>query len=149
MNTHTPFQTTAPVFHNWLTADDFLAFAKGISKPMNSNIDDMKAKVDAIFSDACKRGSTYETVVHNFFCAGVEGEFGTDETAPEVAEVFKYARGYGYMNATENAAREQADAENGYCHHGLDAMTCPCGCFELDGEEEEEEIYIVPGYLED
>ncbi|MFC3945602.1 hypothetical protein CCU68_35190 [Pseudomonas gingeri NCPPB 3146 = LMG 5327] len=149
MNTHTQFQTTAPIFHNWLTADDFLAFAKGISKPMTSNIDDMKAKVDAIFSDACKRGSTYETVVHNFFCAGVEGEFGTDETAPEFAEVFMYAREYGYMNATENAAREQADAENGYCHHGLDAMTCPCGCFEFDGAEEEQEIYIVPGYLED
>jgi hypothetical protein len=130
MNIDTQSQTTATIFHNWLTADDFLAFAQGIFKPKAPSIEEMKAKVDDIFSYACKRGSTYETVVHNFFCAGVEGEFGTDETAPEFAEVFKYAREYGYMNATENAAREQADAENGYCHHGLDAMTCPCGCFE-------------------
>lgn len=126
-------QTTAPIFHNWLTADDFRAFARGISKPVNSSIEDMKAKVDAIFSHACQRGSTYETVVHNFFCAGIEEEFGTDETDPRYAEIFEYARaGFGYMNAVENAAREQEDAENGYCHHGLDAMTCPCGCFELD-----------------
>jgi len=126
-------QTPAPIYHKWLTVEDFLVLAQGISKPMTLNIEDMKAKVDAIFSDACKRGSTYETVVHNLFCSGVEGEFGTDETAPEFAEVFKYARQeYDYMNASENAAREQEDAENGYCHHGLDAMTCPCGCFEND-----------------
>jgi hypothetical protein len=132
MNTHTQSQVTAPIFHNWLTADDFLAFARGIFGPKAPSIEEMKAKVDDIFSYACKRGSTYETVVHNFFCAGIEGEFGTDETAPEFAEVFVYAREYGYMNASENAAREQEDAENGYCQHGLDEMTCPCGCFEGD-----------------
>nr|WP_176451487.1 hypothetical protein [Pseudomonas putida] len=63
MNIHIQPQTTGPIFHNWLTAEDFRAFAKGISKPMTSNIDDMKAKVDAFFADACKRAPTYETVV--------------------------------------------------------------------------------------
>lgn len=131
MNIHTLPQTTGPIFHNWLTADDFRAFAKGISKPMTSNIDDMKAKVDAIFSHACQRGSTYETVVHNFFCAGIESEFGHDETAPEYAEIFQYARAnYGYMSAEENSHQQELDAEGGYCQHGLDEMTCPCGCFE-------------------
>ncbi|QFG27706.1 hypothetical protein F6476_00190 (plasmid) [Pseudomonas umsongensis] len=133
MNIHIQPQTTGPIFHNWLTAEDFRAFAKGISKPMTSNIDDMKAKVDAFFADACKRAPTYETVVHNFFCADVEREFGTNEESPEFAEIFVYAREeYEYTSPSERAAQRAQDAEDGYCQHGLDEMTCPCGCFEGD-----------------
>lgn len=127
-------QAPAASFNNWLTTGDFLSFAKKIWAPVvESNTEAMERKVDGIYGAACERYPTYDTMVHNAFCAGMDAEFGTDEQAEGVAEVFAYAReAYGYMSASEIEAQRQEDAGNGICWHGLDAMTCPCGCFEND-----------------
>ncbi|PMY79862.1 hypothetical protein C1X72_17835 [Pseudomonas sp. FW306-2-2C-D06B] len=124
----------APTFGNWLTPGDFLNFAKKIWAPVTeSNIEAMERKVDDLYGAACKRYPTYDTMVHNAFCASMDSAFGTDEQAEGVAEVFAYARdAYGYMSASEREAQRQEDADNGICSHGLDSMTCPCGCFEND-----------------
>jgi hypothetical protein len=127
-------QAPALSFNNWLTSADFLNFAKKIWAPVvDSNIEAMERKVDDLYGAACGRFPTYDTMVHNAFCASMDDEFGTDEHAEGVAEAFAYAReAYGYMSASENEAQRQEDADNGLCWHGLDVMTCPCGCFEND-----------------
>ncbi|EPS3502434.1 hypothetical protein ACVD6R_005930 [Pseudomonas aeruginosa] len=124
-------QAPALSFNNWLTPADFLSFARKIWAPaVDSSIEAMERKVDDLYGAACKRFPTYDTMVHNAFCASMVIEFGTDELAEGVAEVFAYAReAYGYMSASEIEAQRQ---EDGLCWHGLDAMTCPCGCFEND-----------------
>lgn len=37
-----------------------------------------------------------------------------------------------YATPSELAAQEEELREEGYCVHGLDEMTCPCGCFEAN-----------------
>jgi hypothetical protein len=37
---------------------------------------------------------------------------------------------YGYMSAQELSLMDEELALEGCCVHGLDANTCPCGCFE-------------------
>ncbi|MCI1037292.1 MULTISPECIES: hypothetical protein [Pseudomonas] len=126
-------QAPAVSAHNWLTTGDFLNFAKKIWAPVASNSEAMERKVDDLYGAACERFPTYDTMVHNAFCASMDAEFGADDQAEGVAEIFAYAReAYGYMSASENEVQRQEDADNGLCWHGLDSMTCPCGCFEND-----------------
>lgn len=87
--------------------------------------------VDALYDAACKRGTTYEAVVHSCFCSAMDDEFGTDENTSDGAEAFIYAREkYGYLSCAENAQLDAEYADDGTCEHGLDFWTCPRGCFE-------------------
>jgi hypothetical protein len=37
---------------------------------------------------------------------------------------------YDYLSREEERKRDNDNAAEGICCHGLDHMTCPCGCFE-------------------
>lgn len=88
------------------------------------------ARVDSLYDAACKRGTTYEAVVHSCFCSAMTDEFGTDEHVVDVAEAFIYAREkYCYLSSAENAQLDEY-TDDGTCKHGLDFWTCPSGCFE-------------------
>jgi hypothetical protein len=43
---------------------------------------------------------------------------------------------YDYMTAEELRVQNQLFEDEGLCVHGLDEMTCPCGCFEGDVDED-------------
>lgn len=97
-------------------------------------VDPTGGKIDGFFGDACKRFATYETVVQTAFCKSMVSEFGVDEAADEAtAAAFVYARAmYQYLSPEEIRVAQEADRAQGICSHGLDKMTCPCGCFEFD-----------------
>lgn len=91
-----------------------------------------KTKVDDLYSEACERNSCYEAVVHGQFCSAMDGVFGSQTDRQSLA-AFAYAReAYGYMTSDEIKAKQAEDWTQGVCSHGLDVMTCPCGCFEFD-----------------
>lgn len=91
---------------------------------------EIEQKVGQLYDDACRRNPTYETVVHREFCSSMDEVFGGDVEGSQSA--FEYAReAYGYQTADEIKAVERADWKQGVCKHGLDHMTCPCGCFEF------------------
>ncbi len=54
------------------------------------------------------------------------------ETLPEDqhAEVIRIAKTFDYASAEELEQMRAAQVANGECRHGLDADTCPAGCFE-------------------
>ncbi|HGW5540818.1 TPA: hypothetical protein ACNIM8_005903, partial [Pseudomonas aeruginosa] len=124
-----------PVFtpNNWLSTGDFLNFAKRIWPAADFDMVAVERKVEDFYGDACKRYPTYETMVLRAFCCAMEAEFGSENKDSKSAAAFAYAREeFGYLNPSEMAAQDQADADDGLCFHGLDSMTCPCGCFEND-----------------
>lgn len=86
-------------------------------------------RITKMASEATRRcGLSYEYMV-SLLCGMVEemlGEF-TPEERPAVVLV---ARTFGYLSPDELAAAEKEMADAGYCSHGLDYWTCPCGCFE-------------------
>lgn len=89
----------------------------------------IEQQIDSFYSDAARRHSTYETVVHRDFCQQVlEAYPDPDSAEGEVA--FEYAREkYGYLTP-EQIAEEDAESEDeGICSHGMDWLTCPRGCF--------------------
>lgn len=97
-------------------------------------VDPTGGKIGDIYSEACKGNSCYEALVHSAFCNAMRSEFGDDEAADSAtAAAFGYARSsLGYQSPDEQQASQDQDWDNGYCSHGLDIMTCPCGCFEGD-----------------
>jgi hypothetical protein len=90
-----------------------------------------KAKIDELYSQACRVGTTYERVVHDHFCEGMVDLFGADEQLNvETQAAFEYAREtYGYV--TDDDIDEEDDIWAGLCSHGMDSNTCPAGCFEF------------------
>lgn len=100
--------------------------------------DEVKSAIDGLYGEACKRNSTYEAVVHSQFCAAMDALF--DSSKPSDRPAFYYARqAYGYQTSEELRKAQEKDWEEGICSHGLDSMTCPCGCFEIDEPEEDED----------
>ncbi|MDU8351177.1 hypothetical protein RYA05_04610 [Pseudomonas syringae pv. actinidiae] len=97
-------------------------------------VDPTGGKIGDLYGEACKRYSCYEAVVLSSFCNAMRSEFGHDEAADSAtAAAFAFARAaFGYQSPDEQRAAEERDWEEGICSHGLDAMTCPCGCFEGD-----------------
>lgn len=90
----------------------------------------LEHKVDALFSAAIAQYPTYETMVHRGFCKAMLGAFSDPETE-EGKAAYEYARDeYRYLGPEEIAADDASNKEDGICSHGLDWMTCPCGCFE-------------------
>lgn len=89
-------------------------------------------EIDQLFNEACKRGTTYEAVVHSCFCTSMRDVFGDDEQLDNQTQAaFKYAREtYGYQSIDESQESEAKDWEDGICNHGLTWLTCPRGCFE-------------------
>lgn len=80
----------------WLTAADFLAFAKRIWPEAQSDTDAMERKVEELYGAAAQRYPTYDTMVHNAFCDAMDLEFGSEEDT-DSPEAFAYAReAYGY-----------------------------------------------------
>lgn len=97
-------------------------------------VDPTGGKIDALYREACKGNSCYEALVHTAFCNAMRSEFGHDEAADSAtAAAFAYARSaLSYQSPQEQQASQEKDWDDGYCSHGLDVMTCPCGCFEGD-----------------
>ncbi|MCX4151005.1 MULTISPECIES: hypothetical protein [Paraburkholderia] len=87
------------------------------------------SRITKMASEANRRcGQSYEYMV-SLLCGMVEGML--DEFAPEERPaVVLVARSFGYLSPDELAAAEKEMADAGYCSHGLDYWTCPCGCFE-------------------
>ncbi len=112
----------------------------------------VEQKVDGFYGAACKQYPTYESLVLRAFCVAMESEYGSEDQGPKAAAAFAYAREeYGYLNPSERIEQDKINAGNGLCQHGLDHMTCPCGCFEHDDFEETEEdldAYYSQGALE-
>lgn len=80
-----------------------------------------------LFAEATRRcGQSYETAML-FFRQNVEREL-RHVPVDQHKLILSQARELGYCT------QEEADAERdpGECIHGLDEMTCPCGCFERD-----------------
>ncbi|MGC3103755.1 hypothetical protein ACPTKS_30780 [Pseudomonas aeruginosa] len=128
---HTNAQTPAAnnATQPWLTAADFLVFAKRIWPEAQSDTEAMERKVEELYGAAAQRYPTYDTMVHNAFCDAMDLEFGSEEDT-DSPEAFAYAReAYGYESPSEREAQQEEDSENGICSHGLDYWTCPCGCF--------------------
>ncbi|KTS74670.1 hypothetical protein NS274_18845 [Pseudomonas oryzihabitans] len=96
--------------------------------------DDIEARVDQLFDEACHRYPTYEVMVNKDFAASMRRVFGDDEQGSEDAiKAFAYAREELYYLSPEEERRlDEQNASDGICSHGLDSMTCPCGCFEYD-----------------
>lgn len=90
------------------------------------------ARIGELYAAAAKRFPTYEALVQTQFNSAMQSEFGEDEEFDErTRAAFTYARSHlGYMSREEQAKAQDAAWEEGICSHGLDAMTCPCGCFE-------------------
>jgi hypothetical protein len=113
---------------------DFLCPAHDAPTASSSNENSpgcLLCRVASLYEAACKHGTTYEAVVHSSFCSAMDDAFGSDENDADVANVFTYARQeYGYLSAEENAEIDAERASNGDCHHGLNWLTCPAGCFE-------------------
>lgn len=92
---------------------------------------DFQSLIDDLFTQACKQYSTYETMVIKSFSSSVDQNFDSDNKTHD--EAFAYARKeYGYLTSSEIAEMDENNANDGICSHGLDYMTCPCGCFEGD-----------------
>lgn len=89
----------------------------------------VRAQIAGMAGEASRRcGLSYEYMVC-LLCPMVEGllsEFPLEQR-PGVAMV---ARMFGYVSPEELAQAQQEMADKGYCRHGLDYWTCPCGCFE-------------------
>ncbi len=101
---------------------------------------EVSERVDRLYGDACRRYSTYETVVFHHFCSLMIDTFGEDEKASGAAEAFAYARAnFDYQTPLEIAAATAADKLKGFCSHGLTVMTCPCGCFEFDETDDDQD----------
>ncbi|GKQ49111.1 regulator [Pseudomonas syringae] len=102
---------------------------------------ELSERVDRLYSDACRRYSTYETVVLHHFCSLMIDTFGDDEKASGAAEAFAYDRAnFDYLTPLEIAAATAADKLKGFCSHGLTVMNCPCGCFELDETDDDQDF---------
>jgi len=50
----------------------------------------------------------------------------------EAANAQGVAVSHGYLSPQELQSLDDELDEEGLCHHGFDANTCPCGCFEHD-----------------
>jgi hypothetical protein len=99
---------------------------------MDTQFEAERHEIDKLYNEACKRGTTYEAVVHSGFCTSMRWAFGNDEQQDDRTQAaFKYAREtYGYQSLAESQESEAKDWEEGICKHGLTWLTCPCGCFE-------------------
>ncbi|AEA65739.1 hypothetical protein KDW40_25385 [Burkholderia cenocepacia] len=75
-------------------------------------------------------GLVYEVFSRNFSCA-VDNGLG-DIPSELHAFTLERAKYFGYETAEEREATWAEMEADGLCSHGLDAMTCPCGCFEGD-----------------
>jgi hypothetical protein len=100
---------------------------------METQLEKARQSIDQLYNEACKRGTTYEAVVHSVFCTNMRWTFGDDEQLDVLTQAaFKYAREtYGYQSREELQQSEDDDKEQGICSHGLTWLTCPCGCFEV------------------
>ncbi|MBM0137610.1 regulator, partial [Pseudomonas cannabina pv. alisalensis] len=77
-------------------------------------------RVNMLYGDACCKFPTYETMVLKHFCSRMIETFGGDETSPEVAEAFAYARyTYDYLSPSEIEAHMDDNRSHGICSHGL------------------------------
>lgn len=104
---------------------------------MNTIDVEVKAHIDDLYRAACARHSTYESVIFTDFCSQMLRAYGDDEHSLKAMAAFSYARSeHGYLSPSEIEAFQAEDLDNGYCAHGLTWMTCPCGCFEIDEDEE-------------
>lgn len=94
----------------------------------------IEAWVDQLFHQACQSYPTYEVMMNKEFAASVRRVFGDDEQGSEGAiKAFAYAREeFYYLSPEEERRLDEENASDGICRHGLDSMTCPCGCFEYD-----------------
>jgi len=81
-------------------------------------------------------GLVYELFARRFSSA--VDSYVAGRPAAEQAAILALAVEYGYCSPEEIAAADRHDAEAGICRHGLDAMTCPCGCFEGDDGDDYE-----------
>ena len=82
----------------------------------------------ALTRASARCGSSYEYGVVLF---SEEMDWELDEVAPEHHEAaLKVLRAFGYRTRDEREEDEAQAAAAGYCVHGLDWLTCPCGCFE-------------------
>ncbi|AVB13232.1 MULTISPECIES: regulator [Pseudomonas syringae group] len=107
-------------------------------------------RVNMLYGDACRKFPTYETMVLKHFCSRMIKTFGDDETSPEVAETFAYARcAYDYLSPPEIEAHMDDNRSHGICSHGLTENTCPCGCFELPGPDDHVDFSTDGYYPED
>jgi hypothetical protein len=94
----------------------------------------IEARVDQLFSEACRCYATYEVMVNKDFAASMRKVFGENEQGSEDAiKAFAYAREeFDYLSPEEEQRLDQESAAEGICSHGLTFWTCPCGCFEFD-----------------
>jgi hypothetical protein len=99
---------------------------------MNEQQIQIEHKVGSLYSSAVTRFPTYETVVHREFCKSMLEAF-PDPDSVEGQLAYEYARDeYDYLTPEQIAEDNEKNKDDGICSHGLDWLTCPCGCFETD-----------------
>jgi hypothetical protein len=111
-----------------------------------------RALVKQMAKDAAiGKGLVYETFAADF--TGRCNNYVETLPAAQREQFLAEARTQGYMTAEELQAQDKMFEDMGLCIHGLDEMTCPCGCFEGGGEEfddqdlEEERRDLAEMYL--
>lgn len=74
-------------------------------------------------------GLVYETYAIKF-SGMVDAFFVNSDQRERVAAIHIAQDEFGYLTPAEiKKVKDEMDAD-GCCRHGLDAQTCPCGCFE-------------------
>lgn len=79
-------------------------------------------------------GCSYEIFVQKFSEAIDDALI--DVEADIQMQVLEKARRLGYLSLHEISDMVREMREDGSCMHGLDYLTCPCGCFDHDGNVE-------------
>lgn len=89
----------------------------------------LAATVEKIAKQASNQCGLSHDVYVTLFSEMIESEF--KQTENDIyKKIIEIARKHDYATRDERAQYQQEMADDGYCCHGLDEMTCPCGCFE-------------------
>ena len=97
-----------------------------------SNIED---DIRSIYNQSsCNSGCSYEIFVQKF-SESVDYELINVGVDVQV-RVIEIARRFGYLAPREINEMLLEWRKDGSCVHGLDSMTCPCGCFEHDFDDD-------------
>lgn len=89
------------------------------------------AWLDRVAIDANRGAGLVYEVFNRNFSSSVDR--GLDDIPSELhALTLTFAKAHGYETVEEREVTWAAMRDDGLCSHGLDEMTCPCGCFEGD-----------------
>lgn len=91
----------------------------------------LRQTIEDIAQQAANRCGLSHDVYVQIFSASIDERY-TDANPELRAAALVIAREHDYASSKEIATTIREMAEEGYCRHGFDSQTCPCGCFEFE-----------------